>query len=158
MPYYVPSKYTSTRYFQPWITQKCKQLSRQKKSDLENRLVKRLSKSANWERFKRLTKESRKTYQHLTALARTVSAQRGSKKSCKKLFSFIKSCRCENDGVQPLSGNGCLHIDNNKKANIVNKQFSIVIPDGHKLPLQGPANTPMTEITITKPGVRKLSE
>ena len=124
----------STRYFQPWITQKCKRLSRRKKRAYKR--AKKSSKPADWERFKQLSKESRKTCK---------SAFNNFVKNCvspegvnnpKKLFRFMKSRRCENDGVAPLRDNGSLHNDNSKKANILNKQFSSVfsIPDGRNPP------------------------
>lgn len=152
----VPSKYTSSRYSQPWITQKCKRLSRRKKRAYKR--AKKSSKPADWDRFKKLTNECRKACK---------SAFNNFVKNCvspdgvnnpKKLFRFIKSRKCENDGVAPLRDNGSLHIDNTKKANILNKQFSNVfsIPDNRIPPLQGQANTPMPEINITEPGVRKL--
>eukprot|EP00111_Clytia_hemisphaerica_P023397 TCONS_00068915-protein len=152
----VSSKYTSSRYSQPWITQKCKSLSWRNKRAYKG--AKKSSKPADWGRFKKLTNDCGKSCK---------SAFNNFFKNCvspdgvnnpKILFRFIKSRRCEDNGVVPLQDNSSLHIDNTKKANTLNKQFSNVfsIPDGRILPLQGQANTPMPEINITEPGVRKL--
>ena len=152
----VPSKYTSSRYSQPWITQKCKRLSRRKKRAYNR--AKKSSKPADWERFKKLTIDCRKACKSaFNNFVRNCVSPDGVNNP-KKLFRFIKSRSCENDGVAPLRENGTLHIDDTKKANILNKQFSSVfsVPNGQIPPLQGQPNIPMSDITITEAGVRKL--
>ena len=152
----VPSKFTSTRYSQPWLTRKCKQLSRRKKRAYNR--AKRTNRTDDWEKFKHLTRESRKACK---------SAFNEYVKKCvcpddninpKKLFRFIKSRKCENDGVAPLRDSGHLHIDDAKKANILNNQFSSVFskPDDIVPPLIGPKCKSMPEINITSNGVTKL--
>ena len=44
----------------------------------------------------------------------------------KKLYSFIKSKKCDASGVAPLTSNGVNHSDSVKKANILNDQFTSV--------------------------------
>ena len=56
---HVPSKYTSTRFSQPWCNRKIRRLSRRKKR--AHRVAKRSQKSDDWGRFKKIQQENRKT-------------------------------------------------------------------------------------------------
>ena len=44
----------------------------------------------------------------------------------KKLYSFIKSKKCDASGVAPLASNGVNYSESVKKANILNHQFTFV--------------------------------
>ena len=44
----------------------------------------------------------------------------------KKLFSFIKSKKCDSAGIAPLRSDGNLHGDPQTKASLLNQQFSSV--------------------------------
>ena len=117
----VPSKFTSTRYSQPWISQKCKRLSRRKKRAYKR--AKRSGRVEDWEKFKVLTCKSRKACKSAYNNYIESCVNPGENNNPKKLFRFIKSRNCENEGVAPLRDNGTLHIDNKAKANILNRQF-----------------------------------
>ncbi|XP_072039397.1 uncharacterized protein [Amphiura filiformis] len=77
----------------------------------------------------------------------------------KKLWSFIKSNRCENSGVAPLMKDGLLQSDSVVKANMLNDQFVSVFTDEDttNLPSLGPTIHPeVPQFTIRVEGVRNL--
>ena len=83
-------------------------------------------KESDWVQYKQLQKEcqreSRKAYSsHVNDLV--CEDQAGNPK---KLYSFIKSKKCDASGVAPLSSNGINHSDSVKKSNILNDQFTSV--------------------------------
>ena len=82
----------------------------------------------------------------------------GENSNPKKLFTFIKSRKCENDGVAPLRDKGQIHIDDTEKANILNSQFSSVFskPNGLTPPLVGHRCTSMPDILVNLAGGRKF--
>ena len=153
---FVPSKTTSPRYSQPWITTKCKRLSRRKKRAFNR--AKRTNRPEDWYKFKVLTTKSRKTCRaaYNNYVAKCVNP--GVNSNPKKLFSFIKSRKCENDGVAPLRDKGQIHINDKEKADILNRQFSSVFskPDSCTPPLIGERCTPMLDIVVNIAGVKKL--
>ena len=153
---FVPSKTTSTRYSQPWITPKCKRLSRRKKRAYNR--AKRTNHAEDWHKFKVLTIKSRKACKAAYNNYVVKCVNQGDNSNHKKLFSFIKSRKCENNGVAPLRDKGQIHISDKAKANILNDQFSSVFskPDGRTPPLIGQRSTSMPEININVAGVKKL--
>ncbi|MCG8035359.1 MAG: hypothetical protein JAZ03_24705 [Candidatus Thiodiazotropha taylori] len=151
----VPSKMSSTRFSQPWITRSAKKLSRRKKRAF--RRAKRSGKTEDAERYKRLQKdvkhECRKAYN--TYVSDTVSNDKNSK----KLYSFIKTTRCDSSGVSPLKSDGIAYSDPKIKANLLNNQFSssFTAEDHSHLPsMDGDPYPEMPNFTITREGVKKL--
>jgi hypothetical protein len=53
-----------------------------------------------------------------------VSEDKGT--SSKKLYSFIKSKKCDGSGVAPLKKDGKTYTDASEKAELLNEQFSSV--------------------------------
>ena len=54
----------------------------------------------------------------------------------KKLFSYLKNCRQDNQGSAPLKENGQICTDNVKKANLLNSQFQSVFTPKSPLELK----------------------
>ena len=71
------------------------------------------------------------------------------KRNPKRFFTFIKSKRCDNIGVSPLQVQGKLHINDKKKANILNNQFSRVFSEKDDQVQSIPC-----EPVLTMPGIR----
>ena len=153
---FVPSKTTLPRYSQPWITLKCKRLCRRKKR-VYNR-AKGKNRLEDWQKFKLLTCKSRKACKIAYNNYVEKCVNPGENSNPKKLFTFIKSRKCENDGVAPLRDKGQIHIDDTEKANILNSQFSSVFskPNGLTPPLVGHRCTSMPDIVVNLAGGRKF--
>lgn len=77
----------------------------------------------------------------------------------KKLYSFIKSKKCEASGVAPLSSNGISFNDSVKKSNILNDQLTSVftVEDTTSIPkLNSTNHLSAKPIIVTKNGMMKL--
>ena len=154
----VPSKFSSTRFNQPWFNTSTKRILRRKSRAF--RKARRTNKDRDWNRFRRLKKEAqltcRKAYNKFTY--DILHSDPGCKRN-KKLGALIKSKRCDNTGVAPLKEGGFLHSDPIAKANILNRQFTSVFStdDGSPLPdLPDVQHHPMDDITVCQNGVTKL--
>lgn len=152
----VPSKFTSTRFSQPWINSNIKALSRRK-----NRAYKkahRSKKTKDWSRYKNIKKsmqrECRSTYH--TYISDMLSNEGGKPK---RFWSYIKNTRCDSTGVAPLLKDGTLQCEASAKANLLNEQFASVFTDEtlSNLPDLGDSHHPIVpEFSVDKEGVRKL--
>ena len=153
----VPSKMTSQRFNQPWITRDLKRLSRRK-----DRAYKRYSKT-----------HSTRDYSHYKDLKNTVhvrcklryneyvnSIVMDEDHKPKRLWSFIKSKRTDACGVAPLKRDGIAYSDARVKADILNHQFTSVFTSENPtepLPDMGPSPHPtVPSITVHEVGVDKL--
>ena len=79
----------------------------------------------------------------------------------KKFWSFIKSKKKENSGVDALMKNGTVHSDSQAKADILNMQFSSVFTIGNASNTPSLGVSPYSElphITVCVAGVKKLLE
>ena len=151
----VPSKMTSQRFSQPWITRKAKRLSRRKK-----RAYKRAKASGDTEdqqRYHQLQKdtqyECRKAYNNY--VKETVSEDRDPK----KLYSFIKAKRCDSSGVAPLKSEGITYNDPKTKATLLNKQFCSVFTEKETSQLPSMDGDPYPDVhhfSVGQEGVQKL--
>ena len=156
---HVPSKLTSTRYNQPWITRSVKRLTRKKKRSYNR------AKSSNdrddHEKYLKLKKQTiiacKEAYNdYLTDI---ISPDTTS--NPKRFWSFINSKRCDASGVAPLKdSDGLTYSDSHSKANILSRQFSSVFntnEDMTSLKDKGQSPFPaMDHITISPPGVFKI--
>ena len=59
-----------------------------------------------------------------------------SRPNTKKLFSYLKNCRQDSQGIAPLKEDGQICTDNVKKANLLNKQFQSVFTPKSPLELK----------------------
>ena len=126
----VPTKFTSNRFSQPWVTRSCKQHSRRKQRAYNR--AKRTRSQNDWNIFKTLTKESRKVYKCAYNNYIRECICPGLKNNPKRVFSFIKSRKCENIGVSPLRDNkGKVHTDDKEKANILNTIYQCLLKRRH---------------------------
>lgn len=154
---HIPSKLSSRRFSQPWITRNVKRLSRRKKKAYNKARVSK--KQSDWTQYKQLKKEcqreSRKAYSsHVNNLVS--EDQTGNPK---KLYSFVKSKKCDASGVAPLTSNGTTHSDSGKKSNILNDQFTSVftVEDTTSIPDLNSNNHPSAKsIVVNRKGVLKL--
>ena len=155
----VPSKMSSTRYHQPWITGDVRRLSKRKK-----RAYSKATSSkdpADFHRYQELKKKTRKACKEAYAAYMRDIISPDMSTNPKRFWSFIKERRCENVGIAPLKGeDGFTHSDSEARANILNKQFSSVFTHNEDLTNikdLGPSPyPPMPSINITTPGVMKL--
>ena len=128
----VPSKLSSTRLNQPWVTGNIKSLSRRKQRSYNRARTSNTSQAwADYYELKRQAKhECRKAYnRYISNLVDTNNSVRNSK----KFWSFIKHQRKDQCEVPPLFYNGITHTDNLTKANILNEQFTSVFKPGARL-------------------------
>ena len=59
-----------------------------------------------------------------------------SRPNTRKLFSYLKNCRQDSQGIAPLKEDGQICTDNVKKANLLNKQFQPVFTPKSPLELK----------------------
>jgi hypothetical protein len=151
---HVPSKMSSTRYSQPWITKQLKRLTQKKQTAYNKAKVNNTDE--NWAMYKRLKAqtqmECRRAYKNF--LHDSICGE----KSTKKFWGWIKSKKCDNTGVAPLKRNGVAYSDNKTKAEILNDQFvSVFSKEDETIPDLGHSNHPtLPPITVECSGVRKL--
>ena len=137
---YIPSKLTTARFSQPWINRDLKRLSHRKKRAYKKAKISR--KNSHWERYKQLKKESQKECRKAYSAHVNDVVSDDQTENPKKLYSFIKSKKCDASGVAPLQSNGINHSDSIKTSNILNNQFTSVftVEDTTTLPKMNPAN------------------
>ena len=153
----IPTKMSSSKLHQPWITNQIKRLSR-KKQRLYNRA--RLTNHPNdWSSYyeiKRLCqRECRNTYNDY--VSRLVDPDNNA--ITKKLWSFIKSKKQDQTGIGTLKYQGKDHTDSLSKANILNEYFSSVFTneDITNIPtLEGNPFPEISPIYISPAGVAQL--
>ena len=152
----VPSKFTSTRFSQPWINGHIKALSRRKKRAYKQAC--RSKKTKDWTRYKNIKKsmqrECRSAY-HMY-VSDMLSSEEGKPK---RFWSYIKNARCDSSGVAPLMKDGTLQCEASTKANMLNEQFASVFTDETmaNLPDMGDSPHPtVPDFTVDQEGVRKL--
>ena len=153
---HVPSKYTSTRYSQPWFNINCKRAVRKKARRF--RVYKRTNLPKDYEKYKIAQKEARLKCREAYHKFIKENVLENDGKS-KKLFSLIKSKKSDVIGVSPLQDKGTIHTDDKDNAEILNNQFSSVFTtdDGTSPEVKGPkATIPIGDITFTKNGILKL--
>ena len=152
----IPSKFTSTRYSQPWITRECKRIIRMKQRAYNR--AKRTKLQNDWDYFKTLVKTARKAC--ISAYNQYISdcVSTDIKNNPKRFFTFIKSKKCENTGIPPLRDKGKTISDDELKANVLNNQFASVFSKKDNIvPVMPSVNIPpMPDIHITEEGVIKL--
>ena len=154
---HVPSKMTTTRFNQPWIDRNTRRLSRRKKRAY--RKARNTNNKKDWDRYKNIQKQNkqgcRKAYNDY--VRNMVSEDKGT--SSKKLYSFIKSKKCDVSGVAPLKKDGKTYTDASEKAELLNEQFSSVftMENTSTIPNLGTRKTPdAPNIIVGKEGVLKL--
>ena len=152
---FVPSKMSSTRFNQPWVTRKVKRLSKRKKRAYHKARDSGTEHDIN--RYKSIRTETRnecRTAYH-TYIRDIITTDRNPK----KLYSYVKGKRRDNSGVSSLKADGVAHSDPRMKANILNNQFSGVFTteDTSFIPhIEGTPSPDMHHFSVTVQGVKKL--
>ena len=154
---YVPSKWSSIRYTQPWFTTDCKKLVRKKKKLYCK--AKKSNQNADWQAFKDAVVKTRKACREAYNIFINNCLDKNNNSNSKRLFSYIKSKQIDNIGVAPLKDNGLVYINGHDKARILNSQFVNVfsidkgdIPQIHAKY----AENPMNNFNINSEGIIKL--
>ena len=152
----IPTKWTSTRYSQPWVTRECKRMSRMKQRAYNR--AKRTKQETDWNDFKLLVKTCKKAYASAYNQYIRECISPNIKNNPKKFFTFIKSKRCDNMGISPLKDKGILYTDDKDKANILNEQFSSVFSQKDCVTPTIPSDPApsMLDIHVTESGVQNL--
>ena len=119
---YVPIKYTSRSFQQPWFTTKTKRLIRKKK-----RWFKKMKENNTVKITQRYLEIKRQSQQACrSAHANYMKNLFNDDKNNKKLWSYIKSKNQEQSGIPDLKVNDIIIQDPNSKANSLNNQFASV--------------------------------
>ena len=109
----VPSKTTTQRFSQTWITTPIKKLSRRKHRAYN--IARKTNKHKDWERYRSLQKkvqtECRTT--HNNYINNIVTGEDG---KCRRLWSYTKGLRRDNSDIAPLKRDGLLHSDPKTKS------------------------------------------
>ena len=121
---HIPSKFTSTRYSQPWVNNEIKQLSRRKKRSYKK--AKKTGKQKDWRRFNDIKKEAQRLCKETYNNYVSNMLEDDNTNNPKRFWSFIKSKRAESTGVALLRKEGILCSNSNANANILNDQFTSV--------------------------------
>ena len=96
---HVPSKLTSTRFSHAWCNRDVRRLSRRKKWAYKK--ARTTKQSSDWSRYKKIQKDT----QHACRKAHDdfISNMVGEPgTNSKKLYTYIKSKKCDGSGVSPL--------------------------------------------------------
>jgi hypothetical protein len=152
---HVPSKMTSTRFSQPWISRKAKRLSRRKKRAYHR--AKSTGSEEDTGLYKQACKDTR--YECRKAYNSYISDMVTTDRNPKKLYSLVKGKRCDSSGISPLKSDGVAHSDPATKAAILNDQFCSVFSREASPTIPSLGNSPypdMPSFTIGVEGVRKL--
>ena len=151
-------KMSSSRRNVPWITPAIRRMTN-KKQRLYNR-AKRTHKEQHWPQFRahknNTTKALRKArWNYINGILQT-SLDDG---NSKPFWRYIFSQKNDQSGVEALKENGKLHSGGQKKAEILNRQFSSVFTAdqaGEQTTLSGPACPPLRQLVVNVKGVEKL--
>ena len=121
----IPAKLIRGKSSLPWITQEIKRLIR--KRDSLYRKFKRSGDSDIKTKFQTLRQQIKKkikdSYQAYLENLLGLNDE-DSKCDSKKLFSFLKNSRCDQQGTPPLKHDNILYSDTKTKANLFNQQFN----------------------------------
>ena len=152
----IPSKWSTTKQNQPWITRHIKQLSRKKQRAYNRaRLTNHASDWSTYLDLKRLSqRECRAAFNKYVS-----NFIDGNNNVTKKLWSFIKNRKQDRVGIGPLEYQGSTVTDSLSKANVLAKYFSSVFTneDTTNVPvLEGDPLPEISPIHIHVDGVAQL--
>jgi hypothetical protein len=154
----VPSKMVSGNKSAPWLNQSLKRRHKQKQCAFNT--MRKDPTPENVERFKELRREIKKeTRKRKRNFIRDTTLE-----SSKQFYSYIKSMKNDNSGIQALKDGDNLISDNKGKAHLLNTQFMSVFTeenDNARAPIPSPLEQDITcipDIEISEDGVRKCLE
>ena len=157
MAKHIPSRTTSRKQHQPWITHGMKERTRKK-----HRMYRKARKSGNpdhmsafWDYKKQSAKEMKKAKVRYVNKRVLGELEDG---NTKPFYRYIKSLRMDNIGLPPLKSTNTLVTSALDKATILLNEFSSVFTceDTTFIPWLSPAQYKIGEVVAQEPGVRKL--
>ena len=155
---YVPSKYTSTRFNQPWCNRDVRRLTRRKRRAYRKACTSK--NPSDWMRYKQVQKDAQNTCRSAhNNYIRNMVSEPGSKN--KKLYSYVKGMKCDSSGVATLKRDGTNYSEASDKAEILNNQFASAFTreDCSTMPSMGKSlDTEAPPLTIQNNGVQKILE
>ena len=142
---HIPTKIISKRNQTPWIKRRIKRMHKRKQRVFNS--YKQQRDSASYQTF---SKQRKLTYTETRNAHRRYISTICSD-SPKRLWSYIKSLKVDNIGIQTLNNNNKLESDSRLKAKILNSQFkSVFTHENVNLPQEPSTNIyPMSDIIIT---------
>ena len=152
----VPSKFSSTKIFPPWINTQTKRLIKNKNKWFQK--AKQRNDPESWKKYKDIKKLAQKHCRkaHDNYVEDLITCD----KSNKKFWSYIKSKRTENTGISDLNVNNKTVSNPKDKANLFNEQFSKVFSKPcntiHTPPKLDKNSKTLNNITVSKNGVLNL--
>ena len=154
----VPTKQTTTRHTNPWITTHIKRAIRRKQRAFKK--AKLTGKKRDRDRYRRLQHDVKRMIKKANKDYLLGTVSHDYKDNAKKFWSFVKAKRQDSTGVAPLKNkDGFLQSSSTAKANILNEQFVSVFTDEDMtdMPDKGPSDTPsMEDISVNWKGIHKL--
>ena len=158
MDQHIPSKLSSSKPSQPWITNATKREIRKKQ-----RLYKKARKSNStilWDQFKTLRRRTdRKIKKQYKTYVRDVIGTSLQSENTKPFWNFIKTKKQEVFGISALSVAGRTISSAKEKAETLNNQFCSIFTeeDLSNIPDTGRNSVPdLPSLNVTTPGVEKL--
>ena len=154
---HVPTKEKSSCYSQPSINQDLKRLSRRKKKVYIR--AKRTKKKEDWAAYKKSKKESQRECRRAYSIHVNILVSDDQIGNPKKLYSLIKSKKCDANGIAPLISNGVNYSESRKKADILNHQFTSFFTEEYlsSVPELNSTDHPSVQsIVVNRKGVLKL--
>ena len=123
----IPSKFSSTRFHQPWITTNIKHLCKCKQRMFNK--ARASGSPSDWSQYKSLKKITQQACReaHRSYILWLIDPI--AKSNNKNLWSYIKSKQINHTGVPPLFYNGRTITDSKEKANTLINHFSSVFTD-----------------------------
>ena len=117
---HIPSKFTATRFHQPWITTEIKRITRRKQRAY-NRCTNKPITSREHRKYKELQKQTKELCKS-AYINNLISPDNST--NPKRLYSYIKNQRKDQSGIQQLQDkDGFIRSDSLTKANILNQHF-----------------------------------
>ena len=157
---HVPSKLTTTRFHQPWITTEIKRISRRKQRAY-NICRNKPTTSGEHRKYRELQKQTKQLCKSAydTYINNLISPDNST--NPKRLYTYIKHQRNDQSGIQQLQDkDGFIRSDSLTKANILNQHFQSVFTqneDTSTIHDKGASPHPlMQHIIITPDGIHKL--
>ena len=139
---YIPTKTLRGRKNLPWVTQEIRR--KMNRRDNLYQVQKNSGRDEDRQKFKKvkhevdcMIKTSHSNYlDSLVGIIDDPDTSKNPRPNTKKLFSYLKNCRQDNQGSAPLKENGQICTDNVKKANLLNSQFQSVFTPKSPLELK----------------------
>ena len=91
--------------------------------------AKRTKKKEDWAAYKKSKKESQREYKRAYSSHFNNLVSDDQTGNPEKLYSFIKSKKCDASGLVPLTSNGVNYSDSVKKGNTLNDQLTSVFTE-----------------------------